>query len=107
MEKKLATQRVSLDVADGTTMNAYVARPAEEGKFPGMMVFQEAFGVNAHIRDVTERVAREGYVAVAPELYHRTAPGFEAGYTDFPSVMPHMQAMTEEGASKDIQATYG
>lgn len=107
MEKKLATQRVSLDVADGTTMNAYVARPAEEGKFPGMMVFQEAFGVNAHIRDITERVAREGYVAVAPELYHRTAPGFEAGYTDFPSVMPHMQAMTEEGASKDIQATYG
>lgn len=107
MDKKLATQRVTLDVADGTTMNAYVARPAEEGKFPGMMVFQEAFGVNTHIRDVTERVAREGYVAIAPELFHRSAaPGFEASYTDFPSVMPHMQAITETGASKDIEATY-
>jgi carboxymethylenebutenolidase len=106
MEKKLATQRVSVDIADGTTMNAYVARPAEEGKFPGMMVFQEAFGVNAHLRDVTERVAREGYVAVAPELFHRTAPGFEASYANFQSTMPHMQAITEAGASKDIEATY-
>src|ERR1700679_4009979 len=106
MDKKLATQRVTVDVADGTTMHAYVARPAEEGKFPGLMVFQEAFGVNAHIREVTERVAREGYVAIAPELFHRSAaPGFEASYTDFPSVMPHMQAITEAGASKDIEGT--
>lgn len=103
---KLATQRVTLQVADGTAMNAYTARPVEEGKFPGMLVFQEAFGVNAHIRDVTERVAREGYVAIAPELFHRTAPGFEGSYTDFQSVMPHMQAMKEESAIQDIRAAY-
>jgi carboxymethylenebutenolidase len=103
---RLATQKVELEVADGTRMNAYVARPAEDGKFPGMLVFQEAFGVNAHIRDITERMARRGFVAIAPEFFHRTAPGFEGSYTDFPTVMPHMQAMTEEGQSNDIKAAY-
>jgi carboxymethylenebutenolidase len=103
---KIATQRTTLEVADGTSMNAYTARPAEEGKFPGMLVFQEAFGVNAHIRDVTERVAREGYVAIAPEFFHRTAPGFEGSYTDFGAAMPHMQAMKEENQIKDIAAAY-
>ena len=42
----------------------------------------EIFGVNAHIRDVTERVAREGYVALAPDFFHRTAPGIEFGYDE-------------------------
>jgi carboxymethylenebutenolidase len=103
---EITTEKVTLKVADGTSMNAYIARPAESGKFPGMLVFQEAFGVNAHIRDITERLARQGYVAIAPELYHRTGAGFEGSYTDFPAVMPHMQAMKEEGSVQDIQAAY-
>jgi carboxymethylenebutenolidase len=45
-----------------------------------VLVFMEIFGVNAHIRDVTERVAREGYVALAPDYFHRTGPGVEYGY---------------------------
>ncbi len=53
------------------TMRAYVARPSNQGPYPGIIVLQEAFGVNLHIRDVTERMAEEGYVAIAPELYHR------------------------------------
>jgi len=103
---KIVTQRISLQVSDSTSMAAYVARPDAEGKFPGMLVFQEAFGVNAHIRDVTERLAREGYVSIAPELFHRTAPGFEGRYDDFPSVMPHLQALTEAGQSADIRAAF-
>jgi carboxymethylenebutenolidase len=103
---KIATQKITLDVDDGTSMNAYVARPAEEGKFPGMLVLQEAFGVNAHIRDITERIAREGWVAIAPELFHRTGPGFEGRYDDFASAMPHVQALTEPGQSSDIRASY-
>jgi len=103
---KTATQRVTLRVGDGTSMNAYVARPDEPGKFPGMLVLQEAFGVNAHIRDVTERMAREGYVAIAPELFHRTEAGFEGRYDDFPSVMKHLQALTEAGQAADIRAAY-
>ena len=103
---KIATQRVTLQVSDGSSMSVYVARPAEEGKFPAMLVLQEAFGVNAHIRDVTERIAREGYVAVAPELFHRSGAGFEGTYDNFPAVMPHMQALTVPGQTADIRAVY-
>ena len=68
------TENVSLQVADGTTMNAFAAISADGGKLPGLLVFQEAFGVNPHIRDVTQRFAKQGYVAIAPELFHRTGP---------------------------------
>jgi len=88
-------------------MRAYVAYPEKKGLHPGLMVFQEAFGVNAHIRDITERFAEQGYVAIAPELFHRTAAaGFEASYSDFPSIRPHMQAVTADAAEADIRTTY-
>ncbi len=88
-------------------MNAYVAMPEGKGPFPAVMVFQEAFGVNDYMRRVTDRIAGEGYVAIAPELFHRTAPtGFEASYTDFASVMPHFQALTTEALEDDCRATY-
>jgi len=99
-------EKVTLTVADGTSMDAFVARPAGGRKSPGLMVFQEAFGVTSHIRDVTTRFAREGYVAVAPELFHRTAPGAELSYTDFSAVTPHMQALTNETLQNDIRATF-
>ncbi len=103
---EIMTQKASLQVADGSAMNAYVARPADGGVHPGLLVFQEAFGVNAHIREVTERFARAGVVAIAPELFHRTAPGFEGKYDDFPATVPHMKAMTVEGLAEDIRAAY-
>ncbi|MCU0542766.1 MAG: dienelactone hydrolase family protein [Oscillatoriaceae cyanobacterium Prado104] len=62
-------------------IDAYLAEPTKEGTFPAIIAIQEIFGVNAHIRDVTERLAKEGYVAIAPAIYQRIAPGFEAGYT--------------------------
>ncbi len=100
------TEYVNLSASDGTSLRAYVAHP--EGKpRAGLLVFQEAFGVNSHIRDVTERFAREGYLCISPELFHRTAPGFETGYTNFPEVMPHLQALTDAGLAADIQAAYG
>jgi carboxymethylenebutenolidase len=99
------TEYVDLKVSDGTSMRAYVAHPDGKPR-AGLLVFQEAFGVNAHIRDVTERFAREGYLSISPELFHRTAPGLEAGYTNFPEVMPHLQALTDPGLAADIQASY-
>jgi len=103
----ITTEKHTLAVADGSSMQAFVARPEEKGSFPGMLVFQEAFGVNAHIRDVAQRIAREGYVAIAPELFHRSAaPGLEVRYDDFPSAMPHMKALTEQGLADDASAAY-
>jgi len=60
---------------------AHLAYPTGEGAYPGIVVIQEIFGVNSHIRDVTERIAKEGYIAIAPAIYQRIAPGFETGYT--------------------------
>lgn len=66
----------------GFAIDAYLAQPEQEGTFPGVVVVQEIFGVNSHIRDVTERFAKAGYVAIAPAIYQRQAPGFETGYTE-------------------------
>ncbi|MEQ8957826.1 MAG: dienelactone hydrolase family protein [Coleofasciculus sp. C2-GNP5-27] len=63
-------------------IDAYLAMPVGEESLPGVVVLQEIFGVNDHIRDVTQRIAQEGYVAIAPALYQRQAPGFETGYTE-------------------------
>ena len=107
MGREVVQENVELGVADGTRMGAYVARPQQSGPHPGLLVFQEAFGVNHHIRKVSERFAAEGYVAIAPEFFHRTAPaGFEGSYTDFAAVMPHLQAVTTETAEADIRSAY-
>ncbi len=98
---------VELAVIDGTNMYAYTAPPVGTGPFPGLLLFQEAFGVNNHIRNLAERFAAQGYVVIAPEFFHRTAPkGFEGSYTDFASVAPHMQALKEELIEQDVRAAY-
>lgn len=99
------TEYITLSVSDGTSMRAFVARP-EGQPSASLLVFQEAFGVNAHIRDVTTRFAREGYLAIAPELFHRTGPGFEGNYTDFAAVMPHFQGLSDAGLEADIRAAF-
>jgi carboxymethylenebutenolidase len=104
---EIKVEFVSLNVADGTRMRAYVARPQGVAPRAGLLVFQEAFGVNAHIRDVTERFAREGYVAIAPELYHRSAEeGFEGDYANFESVLPHRRVMTDQGTEADVESAF-
>jgi carboxymethylenebutenolidase len=103
---EIRTEWVSLQVADGTTMRAYVARPQGGPPRAGLLVFQEAFGVNTHIRDITERFAREGYHAIAPELFHRTAPGFEGSYTNFEAVMPHVRALKDQDLEADAHSAY-
>ncbi len=79
METK--TERVEIPAGE-VGMPGYLARPAEGGPHPAVLVWMELFGINAHIRDVTERVAREGYLALAPDFFHRTHPGLDLGYSD-------------------------
>jgi carboxymethylenebutenolidase len=101
----LHTSWVDLAADDGTSLRAYVARPAQ-APTRGLLIFQEAFGVNAHIRDVTERFAGQGFLAIAPELFHRTAPGFDCAYSEFATVTPHLDAITEQGLEIDARAAY-
>jgi carboxymethylenebutenolidase len=102
----MSTKKISLKVSDATEMGAYVSMPEGKGPFPGVIVFQEAFGVNQHMRNVCDRIAQEGYVAIAPALFHRSAGDSEFGYGDFSVVMPHFQAITPEGLAADVTACY-
>jgi carboxymethylenebutenolidase len=72
-------ERVKIPVGSHM-MPAYLARPTAPGTYPAVLVFMEIFGINHHIRSVADRVAAEGYVALAPDVFHRSAPGIELKY---------------------------
>ncbi len=74
-------QTIALTAADGFELGAYRADPDGEPR-GGLVVIQEIFGVNHHIRSVCDRFADLGYAAVAPALFDRQSRGFETGYTD-------------------------
>ena len=83
-------------------MTGYVARPSDKGPHPGIIVIQEWWGLNEHIKDISRRFARGGYVAIAPDLYSRlghpvTTDPNEAGKL--------MQTLQQADALKDLQAT--
>lgn len=73
-------EQIRLKAADGAEIGAYLSRPDGLGK-GGIVVVQEIFGVNAHIRELCDRFAAEGYAACAPAIFDRTDPGFETGYS--------------------------
>lgn len=76
-------ERIELSVADGTTMFAHVARPPKTVKNPpGILVLQDAYGWTGFLADVAQRFADAGFVAIAPELYHRNGPGITLSYDD-------------------------
>jgi carboxymethylenebutenolidase len=88
-------------------IDAYLAQPVAAGTYPGVIVIPEIFGVNVHIRDVTERLAKEGYVAIAIAIYQRLAPGFEVGYTpeDIQIGRKYKDKTKASELLSDIQAT--
>ena len=74
-------ERVEIPVAGGS-MGGYLARPEGDAPLPAVLVFMEIFGINEHIRDVTDRVASAGYLALAPDFFHRSGAGAEFEYDD-------------------------
>jgi carboxymethylenebutenolidase len=101
LEETMATT-TTVSTPDGK-MAIYDAEP--DGTARGaVIVFQEAFGVNSHMEDVTRRFAGEGYRAVAPHLFYRTGDPV-IGYGDYGQIMPHFEALSEKGLLGDIDAT--
>jgi carboxymethylenebutenolidase len=92
---------LSLPTGDGR-IEVYEALP-EAAPLGAVIVVQEAFGVNDHIRDVTRRFAAASYRAVAPAFFHR-AGGGTAPYGDFAKVMPLFQGLTDDGILMDVDA---
>jgi len=97
---------VNLDVDDGSQMRAFVARPDGAGPHPGMLVIQEALGVNTQLRGVCERYAEIGFVAIAPDMFHRTSAGFETDKFETDKFMPLIRALTIDGMIADVRAAY-
>ncbi|MDJ0942689.1 MAG: dienelactone hydrolase family protein [Kiloniellales bacterium] len=79
MSDDVRGRMIELTAGDGHRLSAYRARPAGVPK-AGLVIVQEIFGVNRHIRAVTEGFARDGYMAVAPALFDRRERGLELGY---------------------------
>lgn len=76
----MKTESITIPVGD-LRMPAYVARP-DVDRAAGVIVIQEIFGVNDDMRAVTDLIASAGYLAVAPAIFHRTDPAFEAGHDE-------------------------
>lgn len=99
---------MTLTAADGLAFPAYVASPAGTPR-GAVVVLQEIFGVNAHIRAVADGYAAAGYLAVAPSTFHRVKPGVELGYAEadmnegFGYKMA-VEALPAPGVMADIQA---
>lgn len=72
--------KIELTASDGHQLGAYLAEPDTPPR-GGIVVVQEIFGVNGHIRSICDRLAAEGYMACAPALFDRTERGFESGYS--------------------------
>lgn len=73
------SEHVKLKAADGHELDAYVAKPAGD-PIAGLVVIQEIFGVNAHIRSVADGYAKDGFFAIAPALFDRLERGVELKY---------------------------
>jgi carboxymethylenebutenolidase len=98
---------VKLRAADEHEFSAYVAHPAGE-PIAGLVVVQELFGVNPHIRSVADGYAKDGFLAVAPALFDRIQPGIELGYegADMETAMSLIPKLDAEKALADIAAAY-
>jgi carboxymethylenebutenolidase len=80
LKEDLLGKHFSLTAADSFKLGAYRADPSGAAK-GGVVVIQEIFGVNHHIRAVCDRIAAQGYAAIAPALFDRQSPNFESGYS--------------------------
>jgi carboxymethylenebutenolidase len=99
---------IELRSSDGFTPPAYVAEPAGKPK-GAIVVLQEIFGVNSHIRSVADGYAADGYLAIAPATFHRVRPGVELGYTDpeikeGAALKAAVEGLPAPGVMPDIQA---
>jgi carboxymethylenebutenolidase len=98
---------IELKAADGHVFSAYVAGP--EAATKGIVIIQEIFGVNHHIRDMADRFAAQGYAVVAPALFDRVAPGIELGYSadDIGKGREYRMKLNDEQVMLDVEAAAG
>ena len=97
-------QTIQIKASDGFALDAYVAGPANATK--GIVVIQEIFGVNHHMRDMADRFAAAGYAVVAPALFDRVEKGVELGYTpdDIAKGRDYRMKLSDAQVMLDVEA---
>ncbi len=97
-------ETIKLTASDGHRFDAYIAQPSGKPR-GGLVVIQEIFGVNQHIRKIADSYAADGYLCVAPALFDRVKPGIELGYgpTDIPAGRDTRQKLALDDVLKDLQ----
>ncbi|MEI6329301.1 MAG: dienelactone hydrolase family protein [Pseudanabaena sp. ELA645] len=98
----LIAGEVKIPVSDGT-IPAYRAQPAIGSNFPVILVVQEIFGVHAYIQDVCRRLAKLGYLAIAPEMFYRQ--GDVSKLTDIAQIRAIVSKVPDEQVMSDLDAT--
>lgn len=105
---EIESQTIQYSGHSGTQIDAYLSSPKTPGPHPGVIVIMEAFGLIDHIKDVAQRFAREGYLAVAPDLYTREGSPDPANMDEVISTMfsvPDSQALGDlEGAAAYLKS---
>jgi carboxymethylenebutenolidase len=102
IEPEVVEEELSIATKDGQ-MGVYLARPKDEGvKRPAILLIQEIFGVNEHIRDVCRRYARQGYIVFSPDVFYRE--GAWTQLTDLSKLHDKLALLKEEEVISDLKA---
>ena len=95
-------QTENIEVPASGGMTCFLARPKSSTRAPAVLVIQEAFGLNGHIQDVTRRIAAEGYVALAPDLYWRAGKQRTVAYDRIGEAIALMQGVNDQDIAADV-----
>ena len=99
----IRTSHETVTTPDGA-MPVYVAEPTAPGRHPAVIVIMEAFGLNGNIEEITRRIAAEGYVALAPDVYWRMLPDNKVGYDELPKAIGLMQKVNDQKVVQDLSS---
>ncbi len=88
----------------GSSMEGYVTRPEGDGPHPAVIVIQEVWGVNSHIQAVADRLPAQGYVGVAPSMFHRQGKMMTGLHEELDTAISRMQQCTDQGIVADVRA---
>ena len=99
---EISSQMVQISAPDGT-MNAFSAAPTAPGRYPAVIVVMEAFGLNEHIKSVAKRIAGEGYVTLAPDMYYREKNAV-VGYDALPEAIRLMGTLQDDKIVRDVDS---
>jgi carboxymethylenebutenolidase len=89
---------------DGQTMEGYLTQPAATGRYPAVVVIQEIWGVNSHIQSVTDRLPAQGYVGLAPALFHREGRAVLGLYEEMDLALARLGRCSDAHIIADVNA---